>query len=213
MGDVCDLAHLTDRDGGAATSVLCVLKADHGGARRAAADRGFYLGGVDVSSGVVRDGAEADAAECGRADAFMVEDVGFGADEGFVAATAVGEQRDEVGHGAAGYEEGGFLADSGGCGLFEGFHSWVVADHVVANDGGCHGLAHGRAGTRYGVGSEVDHVRHSRLQQVRRGGRRSVSDALISGSTSRGVPAHRMLWREISLRVRAPRAFRSPRHP
>ena len=156
--DLGRAAHGVERDRGAAAAVVRVLEADQRGARGRAglAHESAQLGGVDPAARVVLGAAEADAAQRRGADGLLAEDVRLGADDGLVAAAAVHEQRDEVRHGAAGDVERGPLADALGGGVLQALHGGVVAEHVVADLGARHRLAHRLAGAGDGVRSQVD---------------------------------------------------------
>ena len=82
--------------------------------------------------------------------------MGAVADQEFVAGTGLGEQRDEVGHRAAGDVEGGLLAGALGGRRFQFGDRGVFAEDVVADFGLEHGLAHGRGRFGHGVGTQID---------------------------------------------------------
>ena len=68
-----------------------------------------------------------------------------------------------IGHGAGRDKHGGLLAEQVGGVLFERLHGGVVAQHVVADHGLGHGLAHAVVGLGDGVAPEVDFaVEHGR---------------------------------------------------
>ena len=157
--DLGRTAHAVQGDRRAATAVLRVLQADQHGPRRGGrrTDDGRHLVGVDAAAVVVGDAAQADPAQRGRADRLVVEDVRLGADDGLVAPSAGDEQREQVRHRAARHVERGLLADALGRGLLEAPHRGVVAQHVVADFGARHRLAHRVGGLGDGVGPQVDH--------------------------------------------------------
>ena len=68
----------------------------------------------------------------------------------------VGEDGDQVAHGAAGQKERGFLAGFLGRKLFQAVDAGVFAKHVVAHFGGGHSAAHGFGGLGNSIASQVD---------------------------------------------------------
>ena len=76
-----------------------------------------------------------------------------------VAAPRARQDGELIAHRAGGDEEGRLFADQPGDGVLELAHGGILAVHVVPHFGTGHRLPHGRRGTRYGVGTKVDHTR------------------------------------------------------
>src|SRR5581483_10944507 len=177
--DPCQGGRGAGRDGRAAAAVVRVLQTDEGRARAVDVRRAHqppHLVWVDEAAVVVARLAQLDAADPGRAGDLVVQYVGLAAHDGFVAALAVRQQRDEVGHGAAGDEHGRLLAHPVGGHLLQALDGGVVAEDVVSDFGPEHRLAHRRRGMRDRVAAQVDYLhfgrRHSgglTAQSVRQG--------------------------------------------
>ncbi len=129
------------------------------------ADGRLDLGGIHHPPFVVADGTELNAAEARGAGDLVMQHVRLASHDGLVAATAPGQQRHQVRHGAAGHENSGFLARALGGHAFEPVDRGVLAEDVVADLGLGHGPAHLGRGERHGVAAQVDdalaHVRRS----------------------------------------------------
>ena len=97
-----------------------------------------------------------DAAEDGRAAALEAVGVGLLAGDVFVAARAVGQQRREIGLGAAGDEQARLEAKPLRAFAFELVDRWIFAVDVVAYLGLGHRGAHGRRGLGDGVRAQID---------------------------------------------------------
>jgi hypothetical protein len=82
--------------------------------------------------------------------------MGLGGRQEPVAALEVQHHRDAVGHAAGGGPEGGILAQEFSHPVFQPDHGRIPVEHVVADLGLGHGLAHGGVGTGNGVGAEVE---------------------------------------------------------
>jgi hypothetical protein len=63
-----------------------------------------------------------------------------------------------VGHGAGRQEQRRLFAEHGGTVRFEFAHRRIVSEHIVANHGATHGLAHGGCGASDRVASEIVHA-------------------------------------------------------
>ncbi|MNQ82446.1 hypothetical protein D3C85_974970 [compost metagenome] len=126
------------------------------------ADALFHLVGAQHAVGA-GDGAQLHAGDHRGAAGFVPHDVAVVAEDHFVAALAVGVQRQLVAEVAGRHEQRGFLAEDA-CGQrFQLAHGGVVAVDVVADHGVEHGLAHGEGGLGYGVAADVKHG-HGGLQ-------------------------------------------------
>ncbi|MCK7533860.1 MAG: hypothetical protein MZV63_23950 [Marinilabiliales bacterium] len=112
-----------------------------------------------VPSALVRTGRKHQAAERRRPAVLVVIDVRLVAQDDVLAAPAVREQRREVAHRAARDEHGGFLAGHLRGKRLQAIDRRIVAEHVVADLGGRHGLAHGRRGDGDRVASQSRYAR------------------------------------------------------
>lgn len=111
-------------------------------------DRAGDGGRLDPTVVEVRQGPRYDATEPRGAGELVLEDVALVAKDDFVARLRVGEDRDEVRHGAAGHEQGCFLAHRGCSALFQQVHRRVVAENVIAHRRRRHQRAHSVGRTR-----------------------------------------------------------------
>ena len=150
---------------------------------------GFAYGGTDGvggerAVGVDLDGPGGGAGECGGTGCLVEVDVVVAADDELVAAPTVGEDGGEVALGARGEEQGGFLAGEFGDVVLEAVDGGVLAVDVVADVGGCHGLAHGGGGHREGVAAEVAADRGAAHRGNASGAvlRRRDQDCVLNGS-------------------------------
>ena len=73
------------------------------------------------------------------------------ADDELVAPPAVGEQADQVGHGAAGHKDGRLLTHPFSGHLLQSVDRRVFAKDVVAHLGLVYGFSHGRRGQSHSV--------------------------------------------------------------
>ena len=73
------------------------------------------------------------------------------AQDHLVAAAAMHQQADQVAHRARRHEQAGFLAQAIGRECLQPLDGRVIAQHVVADLGFCHGSAHGRRGFGHGI--------------------------------------------------------------
>ena len=143
---------------------------------------------------------------CAPSAALLVdEDVRLALEQHLVARLGVALDRELVAHRAAGHVERRLLARQRGDAALERLHGGVVAEHVVADLGLGHGLAHGRGGTGDGVAAQVDDrlgSAHGRRylgsrERVGPGARGSVGEARRRGESGRSCrmldnPAARM---------------------
>src|SRR3972149_4880244 len=161
-GDGSHLGRVAGGDGRSVAEVVGVLQADEGGAGRralAATDVRPHLVQIQAAVLVVAGGPQLDAGDAGGAAQLRLQYVRLAADDRLVAALAVGEDGDEVGHRAAGDVEGGLLAQPlRGHGL-QALDRRVVAQDVVADLGVEHRLAHGGRGLGHRVAAQVDNPR------------------------------------------------------
>ena len=98
-----------------------------------------------------------DAAQRGRAGAFIEEDVGLVVGDQLLAGGDLGQDAEQVAHGAAGHEESRLLAHRGRRALLKPVDGGVFAENVVAQLCVGHGAAHLWRGHGQGVGAHVDH--------------------------------------------------------
>jgi hypothetical protein len=84
--------------------------------------------------------------------------VRLGAEDHLLAALAVAHQGGEVGLRAGGKQKRGLEAEQFGGARLQPVDGRVVAEHVVAELGFMHRLAHARRGPRDGVGTQVYHA-------------------------------------------------------
>jgi hypothetical protein len=92
-----------------------------------------------------------------------VDHVGLRLGQDLVAGLGVAAQRQLVGHGAAGHEQRGFLAEQSGRAPLQLGHGRVLAVDVVADLGRGHGRAHGGGRAGEGIAMQVD--RHGSLSR------------------------------------------------
>ena len=98
-----------------------------------------------------------DRTEHGHAACFPTVGVPLLADDGFVAALAVRHQRDQIGLGAAGREQGGLETQHLGGGMLQAVDARIITEYVVAQRCFEHGLLHCRRRAGHGVAAEVAH--------------------------------------------------------
>ncbi len=157
-GDLPEAIHVVEVEAGAAGDVVGVLGDDErgaGGVRGAGADGGLEL--VEVHApGAAGEGTDDGAGEGGAAGGLEVEEVGGLLCDDLVAGAEVGEEGDEVAHGAGGAEEGGLLAGELGGELLQAGGGGAGVARVVGDDGFGHGAAHLGGGLGDGVGAEVN---------------------------------------------------------
>ena len=124
--------------------------------RVVATDGPLDVGQVQRTVRLTRQGMRMNAAQSRRTALLVQEDVVHAADDQLVAAAAVGQDADQVAHGATGYEDGRFLAQDLGRHRFQAVDGRILAVDVVAQRGAGHRLSHG--GSRHGhrVGPHVD---------------------------------------------------------
>ena len=78
------------------------------------------------------------------------------ADNGFLSALAVNEQRDQVAHGPGRDKQRGFLSHHPGCQFLQSDHGWVIAKNIISDLSLCHGFAHFGGGPGNGVRTKVN---------------------------------------------------------
>ena len=105
---------------------------------------------------VVADLSQVDAGDARGAAELRLHDVRQVARDGLVAAAAVGQQRDQVRHGAGSDVERSFLAHAFCRHRLQALDRGVVAQDVVTDLGVRHRLAHRGRGVGHGVGAQVD---------------------------------------------------------
>ena len=137
------------RKDAAVAAVVRVLQADQrtvGEVDVPATDGRLQCVQVHHTVRIVGHGAEPDCAQRRRAAAFVVEDVGLAADDGFVPTLAVREQGGEVTHRAAGDEDGCFLPHQLRCHRLQPADRRVFAEDIVTDLRAGHRIAHGGRG-------------------------------------------------------------------
>ena len=107
------------------------------------------------------DGLGDESAELGKGTLFVVVDVAIAVAEEFIAGFAMHPQGDLVGHRAAGHENRRFLAQEFGDAPLKLIERRVDVDHIVADLGTVHCLAHRRGRSRNGITAQIDHSRVS----------------------------------------------------
>ena len=163
-GDGGHLGEVPRRNDPAAAAVVRVLEANHAGPRVVVVVVvvGRQVDGrpqrIQRQRAVARgpDGAEHQASESRRPAVLVVIDVRFVAEDDVAASPAMCEQRGEVAHRAARHEDGGVLARHLRGQRLQAIDRRVVAEHVIANLGGRHGLTHGRRGNGDRITSQID---------------------------------------------------------
>ena len=143
----------------AAAVVVRVLQCDHPGGRpvRIRIRVHVLLHSVGIERAVGRiEAAQLQAAEGRRAALLVVDDVGLRVQEELITAPCLRVQRRLVGLGAAGEIERRLLTEQCRRTLLEPDDGGVIAQHVVADLGLEHGLAHTGAGPGDGVAAQVD---------------------------------------------------------
>ncbi len=166
-GDLAEAAHVLEVEAGAAGDVVGVLGDEEGGSRAeavAGADDGEELVEIDAA-GLSGEGANDCAGEGGDAGGLVVKEVRGALGDDFVAGAEVGEEGDEVAHGAGGAEEGCLVAGELSGELFEAIGGGAAVAGVVGDDGFGHGAAHCGGGLGDGVAAKIgdDAVGHEGL--------------------------------------------------
>lgn len=115
-----------------------------------------------------RDEADRAARDGGVATGFVIADVAVGVADDFVARLGLGADGEQVGHRAAGDEQGGLLAEHGRDAFLEGADGRVVAECVIAERGVVHGLTHGGRGAGDRVRTQIDDAHELRVGQEKR---------------------------------------------
>jgi hypothetical protein len=171
-----DVGEVLRRQNAAAAAVVGVLEANHAGRRmvvEVVVVRRRVDGGVDrlqgqraVGVGTNRVEHESAQRRCGPV--LVVVDMRLVAEDDLAAAVAVGEERREIAHRAAGHEERGVPAGHPGGERFESVDGRIVAEHVVPNLGAHHRIAHGGRREGHGIASQVDGHRSHEQQSGRR---------------------------------------------
>jgi len=92
-----------------------------------------------------------------RAAAFVFVGVGLLADDVFLAALTVSHQRQQVAHGAGGYEQRRGKAQALGQFGLQAVDAGVFTVDIVATDGAGHRVEHAGGGLGHGVAAQVDH--------------------------------------------------------
>src|SRR4051812_27123303 len=96
-------------------------------------DEVAHLLGVETTTAVVLRLKQRDLAEAGLAPELVMDNVSFVADHGRIARPAMGEERDQVPHGAAHNEDRCLLAHPVSRDRLEPFYRRVFAEDVVAD--------------------------------------------------------------------------------
>jgi FHS family L-fucose permease-like MFS transporter len=152
---------LGHRQAGAAGEIVGVFQAQQGGAqgevRAGAAGIAPDLHGRDPArAGLPGQRLGHAPRQPGRGAQLGTEHMGLGRRQEPVAALEVQHHGDAVGHAAGGGPQAGLLAQEFGHPVFQPDHGRIPVEHVVADLGLGHGLAHGGVGTGDGVGAEVE---------------------------------------------------------
>ena len=141
-------------------AIVAVLDRDHPGSRVvdvSMPNRGCDRFGVEEPARPV-DSMNHAAGEGGRPSRLVVDDVVVVMRDDLVATLADGSDRQLIGHGSRGCEEGRFLAEDPRNLPFKGDDRGLVAENVVAKGCGTHRVPHRLGGLGDGVAPQIDFV-------------------------------------------------------
>ena len=124
-------------------------------------DQGFHFIQIQGSIGAVGDRLRMDRGQHRDAARFVAVAVRLHAEDHLFAAAAVAHQRGEVRLRAGGKKQRRLEAEHFRGALLQPVHRRVVAEHVIAELGLVHRLAHARRGTRDGIGTQIGDVAHA----------------------------------------------------
>ena len=101
--------------------------------------------------------------QCRRRAGLVTVNVRIGVEQDRVAGPRERADRQLVGHRSGRHEQRRLLAEQFRRAAFQFLHGQVIAQHIVADDGTCHGLAHGGVGLGDCVATQIDFaVEHGR---------------------------------------------------
>ena len=151
----------------AAATVVGIFQADQGRWREMdvglGPDGGLYVGRADAPLVVIGNQAGLGSGQGSRPRRFVPENVGLVAHNDFVATVTIGQQSNQIAHGAAGGEQTGLFAQYLRRPFLQPVDGRVFAKNVVSDFGFSHCPPHLIGGFGYCVTAQIDDC-HPRLQ-------------------------------------------------
>ena len=151
--------HVVCAQGTAITAVVGVFKHQQPAAGKVdiiGAHRRFDVLQVNGAVRSVGHRARVNPADGRRSALFVVKNMGLVPENHLVAPAAVNQLTDQVGHGAAGHQQGRRFARPFGRHFLQAFHGGVFAINVVSDFGFGHGFSHPLGGRGDGVAAQID---------------------------------------------------------
>ncbi len=162
LGQFINVAHLFNGIDASASTIVCIFETDEFGNGKMVIqgpDRSFDRRGFHNATNTI-DQIELDARKRPCRTALKIVGMGRGFDDHIISGLRMRLDRQLIGHGPGGNEDGCLLSKEA-CHLFlEGVDRGVLPEDVVPDLCPGHGLSHGRSGLGHRVASQIDKLLH-----------------------------------------------------